>query len=140
MISLIQLAKVRHRVSQWVVGHEDEVATIAALDAVLEADQTYRCSQHIFRATPLCNDNPNCSLQLGVFVPVTPILTEAEIANHWQAAKDSFVLLGPDKARGLHDPDFCGICEDGENLYQADVDHFKELIDDYPGQHEGPWT
>ncbi len=50
----------------------DEVATIAALDAVLEADDVMRCSQHGFRATPRCNANDACSLQSGVFVLVAP--------------------------------------------------------------------
>ena len=72
MIDLTQLAEVRHRVSHWVVGHEDEVATIAALDAVLEAHQIIQCSRHGFRATSRCVFNDACSLQGGVFVPITP--------------------------------------------------------------------
>ena len=42
-----------------------------AAGAILNADQTYRCSQHGYRATPRCNDNPACSLQLGVWVGIT---------------------------------------------------------------------
>jgi len=46
----------------------------AVLDAarrVANGEQTYRCSQHGFRATPRCNDNPACSLQLGVWFGIT---------------------------------------------------------------------
>lgn len=35
---------------------------------VANGEQIYRCSQHGFRGTPRCNDNPACSLQLGVWV------------------------------------------------------------------------
>ncbi len=44
---------------------------IKAARDVANGEQTYRCSQHGFRGTPRCNDNPACSLQPGVWVGVT---------------------------------------------------------------------
>jgi len=34
----------------------------------IEGDPIVRCSQHGFRGTPRCNDNPACILQDGVWV------------------------------------------------------------------------
>ncbi len=40
---------------------------------VANGEQIYRCSQHGFRGTPRCNDNPACYLSLGVWVAITAV-------------------------------------------------------------------
>ncbi len=44
-----------------------------AVDAMLHGDPLVRCSQHGYRGTPRCNDNDQCFLQDGVFVPVAGV-------------------------------------------------------------------
>ena len=52
------------------LGSHVAVLAKAARD-VANGKQIYRCSQHGFRGTPRCNDNPACSLQLGVWVVIS---------------------------------------------------------------------
>jgi len=45
-------------------------AFVEAARGVVKGEDIYRCSQHGFRATPRCNDNPRCDLFLGVWVMI----------------------------------------------------------------------
>lgn len=42
-----------------------------AAKRVANGERIYQCSQHGFRGTPRCNDNPDCHLSLGVWVGIT---------------------------------------------------------------------
>ena len=73
MIDLTQLAEARHQMKEAleISGSRNGAILVAAVDAVLEANQIIRCSQHGLRATPRCNTIDACSLQTGAFVLVT---------------------------------------------------------------------